>query len=122
VRVATGRLGFRCGFGFGLDFGGDRGSCFGAESVTGDLVVALKAGLKPLDHPVLRDRNNRRRSRVKTLANRLEILVLESLVADLAPDAATRGTDSGTGDDARREDQPDEAARDRATLGPLLPR
>ena len=54
------------------------------------------------------------------VADLLQILVLEALVADLAPDAAGAGADGGGDDDAGREDQPNDAAGDRASLRPLL--
>jgi len=76
-----------------------------------DLLVALEAGREPFDHTALSDRDDRRRSRLQALAGRLEVLVFESPVADLAPDPAARAANNSTGDDARGEHQPDEAAR-----------
>ena len=59
-------------------------------------------------------------SRAEALADLLQILVLEALVADLAPETARAAADGGRDDDAGREDQAHDAAGDGAALGPLL--
>jgi hypothetical protein len=114
---------------FLASLGGDRHCGLGADVMLRDLVVALQPLplvvalqplLKPLDHPVLRDGDDRGRARLHLLADGLQILVLEALVADLAPDSAGTSADECRRDQARREDQPDEAAGDCTALRPLL--
>src|SRR3954464_4387329 len=85
-----------------------------------DLLVAFEALLQPLDHAVLSDRDDRGGPGVHLLADRLQILVLEALVAELAPGAPGAAADDRRRDKGRREDQPDDAARDRTALRPLL--
>src|SRR5262245_34843133 len=101
-----------------LGLGHDGGSCLGTERMAGDLLVAREALLQLLYDAVLRDGDHRRRTRLEAVANRLEVLVLEALVADLAPDAATGTAYGQAGEDRRREDQPDHSTRDRAAFGP----
>src|SRR5437868_13885451 len=85
-----------------------------------DLLVALEPVLELLHHTIVDDGDDRRLARLQALADRLEVLVLESLVADLAPQAPRSTADSGRGNDARREDQADDSAGDRASLRPGL--
>src|SRR6266480_649193 len=93
----------------------------GAERVTGDPLVALDALLEPFDDAILGHGDDRRRTGIHALSDRLQVLVLEALVAHLAPDRARAAADRGRGQDRGREDQPYDAAGDRASLGPLLP-
>jgi hypothetical protein len=88
--------------------------------VARDPFVALEAALQSLHDVVFGDGDDRRRSRRQALADRLEVLVLEALVAELAPDAAAGAADERPGDHARRKDQADDAAGDRAALAPGL--
>jgi hypothetical protein len=53
--------------------------------VLGDALVAGDAPLQPLDHAILGDRDDRRGAGIHALADLLQVLVLEALVADLAP-------------------------------------
>ena len=106
--------------GWGVGFGHDQRGRVGADGVARDPFVALEAALQPLDDAVLGNRDDRRAARRQALADRLEVLVLEALVADLAPDAAAGAPDERPGDDARREDEADDAAGDRAAFAPRL--
>src|SRR4051794_5241850 len=88
--------------------------------MAGEPLVAFQPGLELLDDLVLSHRDDRGGARRQALADRLELVVLEALVADLAPDPAARRADSRADDDARREDQAHEPTRDRAALAHLL--
>src|SRR3954470_15335822 len=101
----------------GVDLGDDGRRRLCRYNLLRDLLVPLQAPLQLLQHPVLRDRDHRRRTGLKALADRPQVLVLEALVADPAPEAAGATADQRRADDAGREDQPDDAAGDRAPLG-----
>src|SRR6185312_2797602 len=77
--------------------------------------------LQLLDHPVLSDRDDGRRTGRKAVADLLQILILETLVPNLAPHPAGTAGHGGGDDDAGREDQPDDTTRDSPSLRPPLP-
>ena len=56
--------------------------------------------LQLLDHPVIGDRDDGRRAGRQAVADLLQILILETLVANLAPHAARTTTHGGGDDDA----------------------
>src|ERR1700751_804735 len=89
----------------GLDLGDDLCRGIRAERVSGDLVLALDTTLEPLEDAIFGHGDDRRTALRHALADLPEIVVLEALVADLAPDAAAGRAYRGTREDAWREDQ-----------------
>src|SRR5947207_14558891 len=85
-----------------------------------DPSIALYTALQALQHAIFCDRDDRRGARRHALAELLEVLVSEALVAHLAPDPTAGASHRGRPDDARREYQADDAAGDGAALGPVL--
>src|SRR4029453_19089262 len=103
---------------FGL--GHDDGRRLRADRMPGYVLITLQTLLQPLDHAILRDRDDGRCARLEAFPDAFEVGVLEALVADLAPDPAACRADRRCGDNAGREDQTDESARDGTALRPLL--
>jgi hypothetical protein len=85
-----------------------------------DPLVAGQPTFQLLDHPILGDRDDGRGAGRKAVADLLQILILEALVAHLSPHPTGSPAHDRGGDDAGREDQADDAAGDRAALGHFL--
>src|SRR5206468_3517658 len=96
-----------------VNLGNDGSSGLSGDRVFGDLLVAAERALQLLDHLVLGDGDDRRRAGRHAVADLLQIFILETLVADLSPQPAGTAANGGGDDDAGREDQADNATRDR---------